>query len=408
MVPFPTDGAYLMRVAFMLIGGEKWTGGRNYLLNLFKVLSCHQQGRITPVMFADARCAADEFAAFSAIPGVEVIQTPLMNTSRRTAEIACALLFGRDLGVQRLFKAARIDVVFEAARFFGWRLGIPAIAWLPDFQHKAMPQLFSRRAWWKREVGIRVQLFAGRTVMLSSETSRLECERYYRSARGRTRSVRFAVPPGEGTSLAEARAVAKLYELPEHFFFLPNQFWQHKNHHLVVDALVILRQKGKKVVVAASGNQHDPRVPEYFPAFRHRLESLGLRDEFRLLGMIPYGHLAPLMVASVALVNPSLCEGWSTTVEEGKSTGTPMLLSDLAVHREQMGAEAVYFDRHSAQSLADALDSFAPLNVQQRTRRLAAARQAAERRVEKFAQEFIECCEFSQTRHARVRTGVTA
>jgi glycosyltransferase involved in cell wall biosynthesis len=41
------------------------------------------------------------------------------------------------------------------------------------------------------------------------------------------------------------------------------------------------------------------------------------------------------MRASTALINPSLFEGWSTTVEEAKSTGTPMILSDLGVHREQ-------------------------------------------------------------------------
>lgn len=33
-------------------------------------------------------------------------------------------------------------------------------------------------------------------------------------------------------------------------------------------------------------------------------------------------------------VNPSFYEGWSTTVEEAKSIGVPLLLSDIPVHRE--------------------------------------------------------------------------
>jgi glycosyltransferase involved in cell wall biosynthesis len=396
-----------MRVAFTYIGGDTWTGGRNYLMNLFRVLSCQQRGRITPVMFTGAGCAADEIAAFSAIPGVEVIQTPLMNASRRTVELGRALLWGCDDAVQRLFAAARIELVFEAARFFGWRMGMPAIAWLPDFQHKGMPYVFSRAAWWRREIGIRVQLAAGRTVLLSSETARAQCERYYPSARGRTRTVRFAVPPGEPISPAAARAIADSYQLPERYFFLPNQFWQHKNHHLVIDALLILRQKGRQVVIVASGNQHNPLAPDYGPALKRRVLSNGLQDEFRLLGMVPYAHLAPLMIASVALLNPSLWEGWSTTVEEGRSVGVPMLLSDLAVHQEQMGAEACYFERHSAQSLADALDNFSPPDAAERARGLAAARLAAERRVEQFAREFVEACEFSRTGYVRGLTGAS-
>ena len=41
------------------------------------------------------------------------------------------------------------------------------------------------------------------------------------------------------------------------------------------------------------------------------------------------------MRQSVAVLQPSLFEGWSTTVEEAKSIGKTILLSDIPVHREQ-------------------------------------------------------------------------
>ena len=156
---------------------------------------------------------------------------------------------------------------------------------------------------------------------------------------------------------------------------------------------MILRERGKQVVVAASGKQADPRAPGYFATFQVRHEQADLQSEFRLLGMIPYPHLASLMRASSAVLNPSLFEGWSTTVEEAKAMGSPMLLSDIGVHREQMGDEGVYFDRHSAQSLADALDAFMPLSEMQRELRVDAARQAALQRVERFAQDFVDLAE---------------
>lgn len=379
-----------MRVAFTVIGGKDWTGGYNYLLNLLTVLEQHQKDRLTPVLFVGEACSADDVAAFSDIPGVELVRTPLLNASRRAGSLMQAMLLGRDVAVRRLFHAHRIDVVFESAQFFGWRLGIPAIAWIPDFQHKMLPHLFSRSAWWKREIGFRAQVAGGRTIMLSSEDARHACESHYPSTRGRTRTVHFAVPPGPVIPFAEARAIADSYGLPEQYFFMPNQFWRHKNHELVLDALAILRQRGKRVMVAASGKQIDPRAPAYFPAFLAKLERAGLEDTFRLLGMIPYPHLAMLMRASTALLNPSLFEGWSTTVEEARSMGTPMVLSDLDVHREQMGNDAVYFDRHSAQSLAEALEGFAPLGVSQRALRAETAREAALQHVEQFSLDFVE------------------
>jgi glycosyltransferase involved in cell wall biosynthesis len=105
--------------------------------------------------------------------------------------------------------------------------------------------------------------------------------------------------------------------------------------------------------------------------------------------MIPYADIAPLMRASVALLNPSTFEGWSTTVEEAKASGVPMLLSDLDVHREQAGEGAEYFDRFSAESLANALAKFHPLDAEGRFARGVAARQDAQARVTRFAREFV-------------------
>ena len=74
-----------------------------------------------------------------------------------------------------------------------------------------------------------------------------------------------------------------------------------------------------------------------------------------------------------------------------------MLLSDLAVHREQAGEQASYFDRHSAQSLADALADFTPLDAAARLARRDAARVQAQVRVSRFARDFIDLARAAAT-----------
>ena len=85
------------------------------------------------------------------------------------------------------------------------------------------------------------------------------------------------------------------------------------------------------------------------------IESLDLGDSWRFLGLIPYKDVLSLMRSSVAVINPSLVEGWSTTVEEAKSLRVPLVLSDILVHREQAIRDAIFFDPHSAAAAAAAL-----------------------------------------------------
>lgn len=381
----------MIRIAFTLIGGSNWTGGHNYLFNLLTTLVEYQSLRITPVLFVGED--SDEIIASLDSINVELVTTPLLNASRRTASLVQSLLWGRDEALRKLFEQRHIDLVFENAQFFGWRLGIPAIAWIPDFQHRALPDLFSRGGWWKRDVGFRAQVMGGRTIMLSSEDARRDCEQFYPATRDRTRTVHFAVPPGPPLPFDEARNIADSYGLPERFVYLPNQFWRHKNHLLVLNALSILQKQGKAIVVAASGKQADPRDPEYFPSFVRELEARGLQQEFRLLGLIPYAHIRPLMQASMAVLNPSLFEGWSTTVEEAQALGVPLVLSDLEVHKEQMGDLATYFERTSTHSLAYALGSIIAQDQDEREALANAARGAAMQRVEKFAADFTDLAE---------------
>ncbi|NKL03201.1 glycosyltransferase [Rhizobium leguminosarum bv. viciae] len=378
----------MIRIAFTMIGGKSWTGGYNYLLNLVTLLSNDQSRAVAPVMFFGTDVNEDDVTPFVALNSVQVVRSPLFNRSRCLKSLVTSIVTSADWGVRNLFRVHQIDVTFEVAQFFGFNLGVPAIAWIPDFQHRFLPHLFSRVGYWKRDIGFRIQILGKREIMLSSEDSRIACEHFYPSSRGRTHVARFAVQPKGVIAPSAARALADKYELPERYIFLPNQFWQHKNHLLVVEALKILHRRGQEVTIVASGSQCDPRDPSYFPRVRAAIDSSGLSSNFILLGLIPYRDLAPLAVASMALLNPSLFEGWSTTVEEALSWGVPLILSDLDVNREQAGEAAVYFDRYDAHALADALASATPSSPDIVFERAAKAQAVANERVNRFIADF--------------------
>ena len=262
------------------------------------------------------------------------------------------------------------------------------MAWIPDFQHRHLKHLFDLKAYWKREIGFRAQTLSGRQVMLSSEDARLDCERFYPTTRGRTHVVRFAVPAANAVDVFAARAVADGYGLPAEFFFLPNQFWKHKNHECVIQALLSLKTKGCEMVVAVSGKQADPRDSQHFPRLQRLIEEHDLGRNFRLLGLIPHSHIPALLRSCSALINPSTFEGWSTTVEEAKAMGTPMILSSLRVHREQC-EQAIFFDPYSPDQLAEIMKSFLPATAVSRLSMCETAIQNSKVSTRTFAHEFV-------------------
>lgn len=379
-----------LRIAFTNIPRRLWAGGYNYQRNLFEVLNRHRPGMIVPVLFAGTKDDPEELTALAGIPAVEIVRSPMFDHSAtglaRATDLARAIVFGLDQPAAAEFKASKIDMVFESARFFGWRLPFPAIAWFPDFQHRLLPHRFSRGAYWRRDLGFRVQIASGRHIMLSSASALGDLKRFYPGLSNGVSVVRFATEPPASLLATNPFEVIAHYGLPPRYFYLPNQFWRHKNHQVVVDALDLLKGRGLDVVVAASGSTQDLREPGLFEKIMKQVGSRGLEMNFRHLGMIPLDHVYALLRASMALINPSECEGWSTTVEEAKSFGVPMILSDIDVHREQTEGNARYFGILDPEALAEHLSQIAQTTEPATVRSLLPN---LDQRVEAFVADFI-------------------
>src|SRR4051794_21405633 len=117
-----------MRVAFTMIGGRHWLGGYNYLLNLFRVLRKHGTGQVQPVLFVGEDVLESDLAPFATVE-YDIVRSAAFDRRRQLRSLASALISGKDRQAERIFQSRNIDVVFEAASFFGWHLSFPAVAW---------------------------------------------------------------------------------------------------------------------------------------------------------------------------------------------------------------------------------------------------------------------------------------
>jgi len=346
-----------IKIGFTLIGRGHWSGGENYLRNMLGMIRDFLPQEIEPYLFLSSEQAVKiggNLTDFLAAP--PIIDERVMGAGQG-GRAAKALLAGSDGAMATLFQKHNIDVVFESAEFYGSRFPISILSWIPDFQHRHMSHLFPKAAWWKRDLGFRCQTNGSRLMMLSSEDALRDCETFYPKMKGRSVVVRFAIDLDPAEHYARIDQAKAEHGLPDKFFYLPNQYWSHKNHRVVIEALGLLASRGelgKISPVFLTGRTEDPRDPSLFKRDMERAEELGVSGHFKHLGLIPYADVFALNAGCRAMINPSRFEGWSTPVEEAKALGTPMILSNISLHQEQAPA-AKFFDPNQAEALADIL-----------------------------------------------------
>jgi glycosyltransferase involved in cell wall biosynthesis len=219
-----------------------------------------------------------------------------------------------------------------------------------------MPEFFSAAEIAARNRGYRRIVRQCRTVLLSSFEAQKDLATFDSSAVAKSEVLNFAA--GAFASYRSDMPLTELrtkYGIAPQYFLLPNQFWAHKNHRVVIDAIAEMTRRGSAAEVVCTGSTHDRRQPRYFAELMQYAERKGVLSSFRVLGQIPYVDLVALMRGARAIINPSMFEGWSTSVEEAKALGVPVILSDIPVHREQNPDRATYFRPADSDELAEAL-----------------------------------------------------
>jgi glycosyltransferase involved in cell wall biosynthesis len=270
-------------------------------------------------------------------------------------------------------------------------------AWIPDFQHRHLPQLFSEKEIAKRERGIEELVREAPRIVLSSRTAAADLSRFYPGAAPKAEVLTFATFPQAEWYTAEGGE--DLSWLPQRFFLVSNQFWKHKNHLVVFEALRILQERGIKPAIVCTGQIQDFRDPDYANVILQTVHRFGIASQVLLLGLVARRSQIEMMRRCVAVVQPSLFEGWSTVVEDSRVLGKPCLLSDIPVHREQNPPEAQFFDPHSAKSLADLLaQTWDSRKAGMDAEGEAEARRSAEARIIEVGRTFLEITERSCAR----------
>lgn len=338
----------MLKVAWPAFADSRWTGGLNYFRNLALAVKSIPNPRIEIILLNSGEHLPPPLDSLSCLD----IPWPPRYSFRWLRE-ALLRRYGKSGGsLAAYLKANRVDLLAYGPPL-GEKSPVPALCWIADFQDIHLPHFFTDKERRARTIFHARVAKKAQGVILSSHSAHADFCRLFPKAAHKAHVLQFvaSVPPED--KLPPTRTVLAAHEINEPYFHVPNQIWAHKNHQIIVKALhILLQEEGSCPLVVSTGQTNDYRNPDFFAQLRKEVETKGLADRLRFLGLVPFEYLAALMRGSVALINPSRFEGWSTTVEEAKSLGKKILLSDLPVHREQAPSRGMFFDCDDAQTLA--------------------------------------------------------
>jgi len=262
--------------------------------------------------------------------------------------------------VQRVVAEEKLDVLLPITEALLPATDCALIGWIPDFQHRRLPQYFTDEQRGQRDRHFAYLIENCDAMMFSSESVRADFAELYPAFSGRTASVHFPSSFAYEMDIAagDPRHVVEKYRLPEAFVVVANQFWKHKNHRLVVEAVARARRARPEVQVVMVGMLSDSRDVSnpHLSALIRRLSTERLFENIRVLGEVPFPDLVALLRCAVEVVQPSEFEGWNTTLQDAMALGKPVACSDIATHREQ-APDAFFFALDDAAALATHLEN---------------------------------------------------
>jgi len=306
-----------IKVAFVFEAlDSKWLGGLNYYINLVNAISSNGSSGVKVVLFSGSSLESIDFKN-----NVERIQHPMLRkgSAYRLIRKVVEKIFGKDIFLYVLLRQHNIKMLSHAYPLWS-KCKLPAIPWIADFQHKRLPEMFDKAEIERRNRMQAAAINSPGHLFLSSQSAAQDCDKYFTDRKCMVHILRFVSgPPNDWQPMPLFELKVK-YSLPDVWFHLPNQYWLHKNHEVVVHAISELKKKSLNVHIVSTGNTSYNGDSRAFSEIKKILAKNKISEsEFRVLGPIPYSDMLSIMYYSAAVINPSKFEGWSTSVEEGKS-----------------------------------------------------------------------------------------
>lgn len=148
--------------------------------------------------------------------------------------------------------------------------------------------------------------------------------------------------------------IAANNSLNQPYFLFIGRHDLHKNIGRIISAIAKLNRCDEHQLLLVG-----PVDDRHTPLLRQQIAELGLTERVKFLDYVPYEDLPGIISGAIALVFPSLWEGFGLPILEAMGCGTPVITSNLASMPEVAGDAAILVDPYNTDEIADAMRAIA-------------------------------------------------
>ena len=239
-----------------------------------------------------------------------------------------------------LFQKHNIDVLFPVLPCE--KADVPLVFWCADLQHIHFPELFSIERINNLDRHNNRHIEQAHRIVVSSNTVRKDLLAHYSNLEARIDVAHFCSTPTDNWWQSNPSQVAQSFDLPDRFFIVCNQFSAHKNHIVLLKAINKLKSEGKNICLVCTGKFADYHGTDYVEKIEAYIQKHSLQSNIRIMGILPREQQIALIRRSLAMLQPSRFEGWSTLIEDALTLGKQIIASNIDVNKEQLGEDFEY------------------------------------------------------------------
>lgn len=235
------------------------------------------------------------------------------------------------------------------------RLGYFFTVW--DLCHRdfvEFPEVSADGEFELREYLFRAALPRASAIFADSEHGKKNLMRRYGIDESRIHVTPFLPSEGILSAASELDAgdrVVKKFALARPFVFYPAQFWGHKNHVVIVDALANLSARHGTLIDAVFCGSDKGNLKYVLDYAR----GCGMAEQVRYLGFVDSGDLVGLYRAAVALVMPTYFGPTNIPPLEAFASNCAVIYSKLDGTDEAYREAIFEFDNEDPVALANAI-----------------------------------------------------
>ncbi|MEP6507805.1 MAG: glycosyltransferase family 1 protein [Gemmatimonadales bacterium] len=257
----------------------------------------------------------------------------------------------------RMLKSANCDLwICPNHDRYAFRAPIPALGTVHDLMHRyesRFPEVSENGEYDLREFHFGETSRWAKGVLVDSEVGKMQLIESYNVPSDKVHVLPYIAPAYIYASDPSGDpGILSRYNVPEKFFFYPAQFYRHKNHAGLIEALARLKTTRPDVRLVLVGTKER----NGFADVQAEVERLGLHDNVQFLGYVPDDDIPALYRAARALVMPTYFGPTNIPQLESFALGCPVATSRIYGIPDQVGDAALLFDPGSVDQIFDCLE----------------------------------------------------